>query len=126
VSDNPTVREWLEGQLTALLPDGWKIIPNQKTPQTIDVTTVVVKLTTIEPLAEAPAGSLSNGAVITIADPHKDDVAAENALDDSVLALCTALDALAGITWSKAQKVLVNDTYLGWDITCSILSTKAS
>jgi hypothetical protein len=120
------VREFLAAQLTTLLPGTWKLIPNQRMPETIDKTTVVVKLTTIEPLAEAPAGTLSNGAVITVADPHQDDVTAENALDDAVLELCTAIDAVPGMTWTKAEKVLVGQSYLGWDITASILSKKVS
>lgn len=117
-----TVREWLTSQLTPLLPYGWRIAPSL--PETLKSVTVVFTQKTITKLQQAPSGHLSNEILITVIDPHSDPVRAENALDDSVLELVTALDSLPGLTWSEARKVIVSDTYLGWDITTNVISRK--
>lgn len=122
-SDIP-VRDWLQEQLTPLLPPSWQIIPNQVMPQTLSRITVVIKHLEMERLAEAPLGSLRHQIILTVADPHEDQVKAENALDDEVLKLCTALDSLDGLTWTGAKKVAVRDPYIGWDITLTVISTK--
>lgn len=119
-----SVRQYLDGELTPLLPAGWTLIPNQRMPETISVTTVVLKLLKIEPLPEAPIGSLKNTVTITVADPHTDQAKAEDALDESVLTLTTALDGHKNIIWKDADKVLVNDTYLGWDISVEVITEK--
>lgn len=92
-------------------------------PQTIEGITVVLKHSQMERLAEAPQGSLRNTVVLTVVDPHEDQTAAENALDDSVLELVTAIDTLPKINWTNAEKVLV-DPYLGWDITLTVITEK--
>jgi hypothetical protein len=124
VSDSP--REWLLAQLVPLVPSDWKVLPNQVDPSTIDRVTVIFKFTELTRLPEAPAGSLSNKVIITIIDPHKEHVKAENSLDDSVLELVTALDSLPHIVWSKAEKLLAFDQYLCWDITAQIITQKAA
>ncbi len=118
------VRDYLKTELTPLLPAGWTIIPNQKMPETITKITVVLKHLTIEPSPANPIGSLNNHVTITVADPHTDQVRAENALDDAVVELLTALDGHSRIVWRPANKVLVNDTYLGWDIPVEVLTQK--
>lgn len=120
-----SVRTWLEGQLKPVLPASWRIIPNQRIPETIDRITVMLSFTRIERLPEAPIGSLKNYVTITVADPHQDLVKAENALDDAVNELCTALDGLSDqLLWTGASKVLVKDLYWGWDITVEIITEK--
>lgn len=121
-----SVRQFLEDQLTPLLPTTWRIIPNQRIPETIDRTTVFFSLTRIESLAEAPIGSLKNYLTITVASPNKDVVRAENALDKNVLTLCTALDTHERIRWNDAEKVLVKEAYWGWDIRVEIITEKES
>lgn len=119
-----SLRDWIDEQLTPLLPDAWSLIPNQRIPETINATTVVLKHLKIERLEEAPLGQLRNTVTLTVADPHQDQVTAENELDESVLTLCTALDALPKLNWTGAEKVLVSDTYLGWDITLTVITSK--
>lgn len=121
-----SVRQFLEAQLTPLLPTTWRIIPNQRLPETIDRVTVFFSVTRIESLAEAPIGSLKNFVTITVASPNKDVVRAENALDKNVLTLCTALDGHKNIRWTGADKVLVKDPYWGWDIHTEITTEKES
>jgi hypothetical protein len=124
VSDSQTVREWLQATLTPLIPTAWAFIPNQKLPETIARVTVFLTLKEIEPLPEAPTSTLRNTITLTIVSPLQDEVKAENALDDDVLALVTALDGHPRMTWSKATKVLVRDPYIGWDITLAVISAK--
>lgn len=118
------VRDYLKTEITPLLPATWSIIPNQKIPETISKITVVLKHLRILPLAEASIGSLRHHVTVTVADPHGDQVLAENALDNAVLELLTALDGHSKIVWTDATKVLVNDTYLGWDISLEVITQK--
>lgn len=124
MSFDETVRGWLDENLKPLLPATWKLIPYQRMPQTISAPTVLFKQLSFTNLPEAPAAALEVAIVITVADPHLDQDRAEDALDDEVLELVFALDSLPNLSWSTAQKVLVNETYLGWDITCSTISAK--
>ncbi|CAO1650547.1 hypothetical protein NYA9BBAC_00911 [Salinibacterium sp. NYA9b] len=119
-----SVRDWLVTELTPLLPPKWKISANQVGVETISNVTVVIKHLGIQKLAEAPVHHLANDVTITIIDPHTDQIRAENALDDLVLELVTALDSLPGLTLVRAKKVFVSETYLGWDIETSIFSRK--
>jgi hypothetical protein len=124
VSDNPSVREWLQQKLTPLIPPEWAFIPNQKIPETISKVTVFLTLTEIEPLPEAPTGSLSNSVTLTVVSVHEDQVKAENALDDHVLELCTALSGHAQIIWTNAKKVGDLGPYTGWDVSLKVITRK--
>jgi len=121
-----SVRAYVEAQIKPLLPAEWKFIPNQTMPETISQTVVIVKHSRIEKLPAAPIGHLQNTVTLTIVDPHADEVKAENALDDSVLELLTAIDGHERINWSLAEKVAVKDPYIGWDITLTVITEKES
>jgi hypothetical protein len=118
-----SVREWLSGELTALLPESWRIIPNQRTPETLDTVTVILVHQKINPSPEA-LGCLTNKVTLTVVDPHTDSTRAEDALDEEVLALVTALGAHTRIKFTEARKVSINETYLGWDVDTEVLSQK--
>ena len=123
MSDN-SPRQWLLNTIKPLVPTEWRVLPNQVDPKTIDRVTVLFKFVGLTRLPEAPTGWLLNELVITVLDPHSDHVLAEDALDDDVLQLVTALDSIPQMAWTKAAKVLAFDTYLGWDITAQILTQK--
>lgn len=118
-----SVRDYIQAQITPLLPAGWRIIPNQTIPETLSVTTVVIKHMEMERLPAAPMGALRHQLVVTVVDPSADQVKAENRLDDSVLALVTAFDELPRVIWSGAKKVMVNN-YIGWDVSLSVDTAK--
>lgn len=119
------LRAWFSAQLKPLLPAGWRYIPNQKTPDTITVPTLVYKLLEIEPLPEAPLGALRARIVLTLLNPFEDDVKAENDLDNQVLELITALDPHSTISWESARKIRDDKTdRLGWDFTVTAVITK--
>lgn len=121
-----SVRDYLAAELAPLLLVGWKVIPEQRMPDTIKSTTVVLKHLSIEKLAEAPAGHLRNEVVLTVATPHEDIAKAENALDDAVVKLLSTLDGHKTINWASAKKAQVTDAYLGWDITLTVITEKES
>lgn len=123
MSDEP-IRDWLEERLKDLLPSDWVIRKNQVQTGTLSKVTVTFKLMRIRKSPAAPAGELENEIIITIAHPSTDIVQAEDALDDQVIELLTAIDLTEGIYWTLAEKVQVGDTYLGWDITAQIYSQK--
>lgn len=119
------LRTWFSDELKPLLPVTWRYIPNQATPKTISVPTLVYKLLEIEPLPEAPLGALRNRIVLTLLTPFEGDVKAENALDNDVIELITALDPHSDIAWESARKVRDETTdRLGWDITVTALTVK--
>lgn len=125
MSTDTTLRAWFSAQLKPLLPSTWRYIPNQMTPATITVPTLVYKLLEIEPLPEAPLGALRHRIVLTLLSPNEDDVKAEDALDNDVIALITALDPHSTIAWETARKVRDEKTSrLGWDITVTTITTK--
>lgn len=124
MSPDSTIRNWLAEQLTPLLPSGWKIAPGMGIPTTIDRTWVAIKNLRIAPFAEAPKGHLTNFTTVTVASKFTDQAKATDVVDDQVLELVMDLLTIEGLTFIDANKVLVNDTYIGWDISLSIISRK--
>lgn len=103
----------------------WAVKPNTvKTVTTLAKPTVFIEHTTIEPLVAAPIGHVSNSVVVTFLDSHTDYAQAEDVLDADVLDFITELDASDCLDWSKAEKVTVLDTYLGWAVTVSLITAK--
>lgn len=124
-SKQTDLRTWFSAQVKPLLPAGWRYIPNQNTPDTITVVTVVYKLLEIEKLSEAPIGHLRNTIVLTVLSPYEDDVKAENALDNDVISALTALDGHPSISWTSCRKVRDAKTdRLAWDINLSVITSK--
>lgn len=118
-----TPRAWLDAALSPLLPATWKIIPFQKELSTFTAPVVILKQSAITRLPEAPEGAHVVEFTVTVASPHVDREKAEDQLDDNVNALIHAIDTL-GIGWTRADKVAIDNTYIGWDINLSVTSTK--
>lgn len=123
--DGPSVRAMLQATLEPMVPSDWQFIPNQRMPQTIDRVTVVLKHGKITPLPEAPTSHLTHDIVLTVVDPHEDQVTAEDALDQHVVELIAAIQAAPDhIGFEQAEKVMVTSTYLGWDLTIQFITQK--
>lgn len=119
------VRDYIKDELAPLCPTTWAWIPAQRMPDTIARPTVVIKHNRLEPLEAAPLGHLRATVTLSVFDPHTDVDSAEDALDDAVIDLVTAIDTHAQIHWSAAEKVVSeNNTYFGWDLTLSVVTTK--
>jgi hypothetical protein len=103
----------------------WAVKPNTvKGITTLAKPTVFIEHTSIEQLDAAPIGNVSNTVVVTFLDSHTDYAQAEDALDGDVLDFITQLDASDRLDWTKAEKVTVIDTYLGWAVTVNLITAK--
>ncbi|MFT4232282.1 MAG: hypothetical protein QM606_05840, partial [Leucobacter sp.] len=67
MTDSSSVRAWLAGELRPQLPPKWRIIPEQRVPDQITDTVVILKHTSIAKLEAAPLGKLENTVVATVA-----------------------------------------------------------
>lgn len=119
-----SVRTYLRDQCAPLCPSSWVWITAQRIPETISKTTVILKHSRIEKLDAAPIGHLRHTVTLTVADPRTDVDAAEDGLDAAVTELITALDAHNNISWSTAEKVLLTDSNLAWDITLTTITSR--
>lgn len=115
-----SVRAYLIEQLD--LPDTWQVIPEQRFPETLSTTTVVLQHTRVEPLAEAPRGHIRNEVVLSVLTARQDIAAAEDELDDAVLEVLSSLDGHSTISWTGAEKVMHRDTYPAWNITLTVIT----
>lgn len=119
------VRAYLLEQLD--LPEEWRKIDEQRIPDVIDRPTVIVKHDHVEPLRDAPLGSLSHDLLLAVFIPNRDLARAEKALDDSLVELLTALAGHASISWTEAQKVVTpNGQYPGWEVRLSAITQRTS
>lgn len=109
--------------LKPLLPRKWQIIPYSRNVDTLSTTMVMLKQQKIEPHPAAPLAMHTIGFTVTVVTALTDTAASEDELDDSVVALCHALDEI-GVAWEDATKVLFDDTHLAYDISVQITSSK--
>lgn len=117
------IRSTLVDGLRPLLPRGWKLVPYRTVPDDINQTTVWVKLDTIDKLPEAPAsGTNLCTFVVTIASTKASLQEADADLDDRVIELVHALDALPLVRRASARQVAVTEVHLGYDITVEVLT----
>lgn len=121
-----TTREQLVEALSPLLPKAWKVVPYSRNLDAISVPTVMVHLSNLSKAPSAPQGVLLSEFTISIIDPLTDPERAQGALDDEVMELIHAIDALPGwIVWESAEPTLVQDA-LAWDVRTTVLSRKDS
>lgn len=124
-AENPTVREWLTAQLAPLLPKTWKWVDNERTVDVTETTTVQWKQRRIAPLAEAPLSHLGVDGTLTVSTPHNDIERAEDVLDDAVLDLVAAIQAVQGIRFTEATKVALSEMGpLGYDLQLTVINKK--
>lgn len=120
-----SVRTWLDTNLAPLFPEGWRWVPYQRNTDSLDAVTVQWKQSRILPLSEAPMGVLRVEGTVTVMSPRTDVERAEEELDEAIVDLLAAIDALAGLAWTEATKVVVNDGgNFGWDISVWTTATK--
>lgn len=121
-----TAREGLAETLKPMLPKGWNLIPYQDNTDTLSDVTVMLKQTSLTKFPGAPLGSYLSEFIVTVVDPTIDPAKAEDRLDDEVHELLAALDGINNTLWSRAEKVLFNETHLAWDITVQVVTRKES
>ncbi|TDW64759.1 hypothetical protein EDF51_11129 [Curtobacterium sp. PhB25] len=117
------IRSTLVNGLRPLLPRGWKLHPYRTVPDDINQTTVWVKLDTIDKLPEAPqSGANLVTFVVTVASTKVLLQEADADLDDRVIELMHALDALPLVRRASARQVAATDVHLGFDISVEVLT----
>lgn len=116
-----SVRHYLAAELA--LPADWAVIPEQRFPETIAKTTVVLQHTRIEKLPEAPIGHLRHTIELSVIDPRQDIAKAEDALDDALVTLIQSLDGHPAINWTGAEKTMHRDTYVAWNLTLTVITS---
>lgn len=122
MSAEQSVRAYVVEQLD--LPETWSVIPEQRFPETISRTTVVLQHTRIERLPEAPLGHLRHTITLSVLDPRTDIAAAEDALDDAITTLLSAIDAHSTISWLDAEKVVHREAYPAWNLSLTVITSK--
>ncbi|WP_341999388.1 hypothetical protein MRBLWH7_000798 [Microbacterium sp. LWH7-1.2] len=123
MSADQTVRAYLVEQLA--LPAEWHVIPEQRFPESIAKTTVVLQHVRIEPLSEAPIGHLRHEVVLSVIDPRTDIAAAEDTLDDTVTQILIRVDGLERVGWTSAEKVLHSDRP-AWNLSLFVITESAA
>lgn len=119
------LRAYLKAQIMPKLPDTWKWVDTMRTIDVIEQPTVTYKLLGLEPLAEAPLGTLRARVVLTLTTPLADPEKAETQIDEDVLALVLALDGHSDIAWTDASKVKDDRLdRLAWDLNTTAIITK--
>lgn len=88
-------------------------------PDTIEKATVIVcaRDYTRAPNAQ---GSMFVNFIVTVASPLIDRDKAEYHLEWALPQVMEALDKHAGLTWTKATRVIVKNQYLGYDLDATI------
>jgi len=104
------VRKTLIDALKPLLPSDWRLIPYATNLDTISRPVVMLRLKTIEKLAQAPLSHRTATFTLTVIEPRTEPGPADDALDDKLIDLLAAIDDFgAGLTWSTATSVVWGD-----------------
>lgn len=119
-----SARDIVEAALRDKLPKLWKLVPAQVNIDTPSTTTVILKLQSLQNAAEAPQGAYEYTFVATLIEPGSDIERVERILDDHVEDLWIILESVPNIQPTKAEKVAVGDTLLGYDLTFTALYAK--
>lgn len=118
-----SVRAYVIGEL--VLPDGWKVVDEQRVPDIIASETVVVKHSSFTKLRNAPIGALEHDVILAVFVPNRDLAKAEDRLDKAIVTLMESLDDHPNIGWEEARKVITpNSQFPGWEIDLKVITTK--
>ena len=121
-----SVRDELQARIEAAIPADWRVIPSQRSFDSIDGPTIILKQLKLANTQGAHRGSYTYTYVLTLIVPGEDMERVEADLDEHVEGLWQILDGLSNISPQDAEKVSVKDLYLGYDITTEILAQKVS
>lgn len=117
------IRAWLAGEIEPLLPAQWRLVAGISDVKTLVVPAVYFEYTAIEKADNWPPGHVRAVLDLVVVDPHTDLVLAEDAVDELVVQLLTALDLHDSINWSSARKQAIGDSFFGWRVSVSVLAS---
>lgn len=112
------VRQDVIKKLKPLLPKKWLIKPFNDLPDEVTTTSVVLSLQRYTRTKAAPRTSRTATFILTIVTPLTIPGPADDGLDDDVMDLLNAIDAVAdtNLTWSSAERGVASGRP-GFDIT---------
>lgn len=110
-------RKQLAEELTAALPDTWRVIPEQRSVDPQNRNVVIVKQQTLTKNPAAPNASRIIRFTLTLVSRYVDIEKAEDDLDITLPILLAAIDGIQNLRWEEAEKVAIDDTRLGYDVT---------
>ncbi|WP_419817004.1 hypothetical protein [Glaciibacter flavus] len=119
-----SARTLIQTQLVALLPKTYRVVPIEKRVGSITRRPVVV----IRQKATRPApegiGFFLVDLTLTVATPITNLDAAEDALDDILVDIDTALAKVPWVRWTDATKVIYQDMYPALDFTLEAVTQR--
>jgi hypothetical protein len=117
-------RKELVEALQGAVPASWRVVPSKRTLDLPNRTTVVVKQLAIVKTPEAPRGARSIEFVLTLVSRYLDADKAEDDLDSTTPDFLAILDQIRNLRWERAEQVVVEEKYLGVDVTVSVVTKK--
>jgi hypothetical protein len=117
-------RNTLVTLLTPLLPAGWKIVRTEEALDKAVKPVVILKQSRIQKSEVAPLGWHEIFFTVTVLSPLENRTRAEDQLDTLVNTTIHAIDECESLLWTSAEKVLVSEKYIGYDINLSLVSKK--
>lgn len=106
------------------LPDRWRIIGSIRQVDTLSTPIAQIKPAAFIPTPAAPLGARDFDATVTIVSHHTDLERATSDLETRLLPeMLAALAALPFVRVTRGEFVAYDDTYVAWDITCTITET---
>lgn len=124
--------EDMKTAIAAVLPDGWKFYDYEPIEERPDVTSVSMKIRTVQRLAAAPMAKFQVDWVITITSPYTSRETADPQLFDDLMEFLIALDesqgGIPGLGAVEATKVVADEfeQRLAYDITVQSEAERAA
>ena len=120
------MRTAVTGYLKPLLPTSWRIVPYVTNLDSISQPVAMLKLQSVEKHPQAPKTERIVTYVLTVIEPKTAPGPADDALDTNLIRLLDAIDDVPGLIWSKAERVIAQDSNPAFDITLTFHHTKGA
>jgi hypothetical protein len=118
------IRQYLVDQLKPLLPSKWRWYAYIANPDVLSTPVAILQLQTITRTPEAPLSGHTVAFTLTIVEPKTDPAKREDPLDESLIELVYAIDTIPNVKWTRAERAMFQDTYLAFDITLEVVTSK--
>ena len=117
-------RSYVTDAIKPLLPKGWKLLPYSTNLDVLSQPVVMLKLNSVTRTPGAPNGAHTVTYTLAVIEPKTDPGSADDALEDKLFDLLHAIDTVANLTWSNAERVLFGDSNPAFDISLQLVSRK--
>lgn len=114
-----SAREQITEVVAPLLPTAWKLVPYIDSFDQLSQVTVMLHASRIEPHPVTSASAFQLTFEATVADPQKDASRVWDALDDEVMELIAALDAVDSLGFVSAEPLAIGNAF-AWNVTFTV------